>query len=488
MARETKQTGVELHGRSFRYRMRVMDDGDKFTAAYKRYPFIEKREADRQGLPASHPLRRENALANANAFALHDRHRRKTPQRDGGIQDAEGTLLEWLLRYQVEALDLRPYTPEQLPGLLTEIKEIIERKRKVKDATPTASDHERLPFAIVPRASADHDKSQIRSMVRLAKDHQEIDEMLRLPVQALGPQHFARLLGLWAAGKAKAKTKRRLLNTFSCTWKHHAEHYGMALAKPWTALTIVGDGTKGKARALTLDELARVRIELNRLAPTVRGAIEFLRGTGARRGEAASLRWEMIKWPTQGNTLPSVHFKRTKAARGAYKERFTFLDATVLAALAEMLTPAVAGEARVQIDPVTFDWRGFEWPKAGWVFPAPKEAGAPIPGQTIYQAFVRSIRNAGVKHASPHHLRHTKATQLSAHMPEGQAMELLGHDDARSFAIYRHLGEEAGYVVRDKDGALVSAEKLKSKADIVAAIKKLPKKDRAALFAELMGE
>jgi integrase len=487
MARETKQTGVELHGRSYRYRMRIMDEGDKRTAAYERYPFVEKREADKQGLAPSHPLRRENALANANAFALKDRHRRKTPQRDGGIQDAEGTLLEWLLRYQVEALDLRPYTPDQLPSLLTEIKEIIERKRRVKDITAEAAAHARLPFAIVPRASADHDKSQIRSMVRLARDHQDIDEMLRLPVQALGPQHFARLLGHWSDGKAKAKTKRRLLNTFSCTWKHHAEHYGMALARPWADLTIVGDGTKSKARALTLDELARVRIELGRLAPTVRGAIEFLRGTGARRGEAAKLRWEMIKWPADGNTLPSVHFERTKAARGAYKERFTYLDATVLAALAEMLTPAETVGERVAVDPVTFDWRSFEWPKAGWVFQAPREPSSPISGQTIYQAFVRSIRNAGVKHASPHHLRHTKATQLSANMPEGQAMELLGHDDARSFGIYRHLGEEAGYVVRDKDGVLISAEKLKSKADIVAAIKRLPKKDRAALFAELMG-
>ena len=84
-------------------------------------------------------------------------------------------------------------------------------------------------------------------------------------------------------------------------------------------------------------------------------------------------------------------------------------------------------------------------------------------------------------------LRHTKATVLTATVPQAMAQEMLGHEDAATFAIYRHLAEEAGYMVKDKTGKLVNAEELKSKDDIVAALKKLEVKDRAEILAQLLG-
>jgi hypothetical protein len=85
-------------------------------------------------------------------------------------------------------------------------------------------------------------------------------------------------------------------------------------------------------------------------------------------------------------------------------------------------------------------------------------------------------------------LRHTKATVLTATVPQAMAQELLGHEDAATFARYRHLAEEAGYMVRDRAGQLVNAENLKGVDSLSEAIKKLSKKDRAALMAKLVGD
>lgn len=484
MAGRLKNHGVELHGNSYRYRMRVMKEGDSRVAQYKRWPFVVGSEAKR--LPAHHPLQKENAFANALAFALEDRRQRKTPQRRGGAKDAEGTLLEWLIRYQVEALELRSYRPKNLQLHLDQINARIDRQGR-EELPPDLVASEALSIQIDARSEsgAEHDKSQIRSMVRLARDYVEIDDMLRTEVQALGVEHFHNLLAVWAGGKAKPKTKRRLITMLSSVWNHHDEFHSMELIKPWAKIKIRDDGSKPKARAIPKAQLAKIEAELVRLHPYVRGAIEFLRWTGARRAEAASLRWEKIMWPEAGE--PSAHFERTKAARGVYRARFVYLEEGCIAALARMVKPEDKDGEPIVYDLATFDWRKFDWPKAGWVFPAPREPGNQISGQTIYQAFVRCVEHAGVPHASPHMLRHTKATVLTATVPQAMAQEMLGHEDAATFAIYRHLAEEAGYMVKDKTGKLVNAEELKSKDDIVAALKKLEVKDRAEILAQLLG-
>lgn len=486
MAARLKNHGVELHGNSYRYRMRIMEKGGKRVATYKRWPFTTGPDAKK--LAKDHPLRKENAHANALAFALEDRQQRKTPQKRGGIKDAQGTLLEWLIRYQTEALELRRYRSKNLPLHLEQIEARIDRVGRAPlpvDPVP----NEGLTFQLQPRApeSVNHDMSQIRSMIRLGREHREIDDMLQTHVQAIGSEHIHHLLAVWSGGKAKPKTKRRLINTLSAAWNHHAEFYGMELDRPWAKVKILSDGSKPKARAIPKGELTKIEAEFVRLHPMVRGAIEFLRWTGARRGEAAKLRWEKILWPPVGSGAPSAHFERTKAARGTYRARFVYLEDGCILALARMLKPNDDEGNAITYDIATFDWRTFAWPKKGWVFPSPSNPKVQIAGQTIYQAFVRSVEHAGVPHASPHMLRHTKATVLTATVPQAMAQEMLGHEDAGTFAIYRHLAEEAGYMVRDRAGQLVGADELKSKDDLAAAIKKLPKKEQAALLADLLG-
>lgn len=508
MAREVRQPGVELHGKSFRFRMRVMEEvapgpGTQGKAAknsapkvmravsYQRWPFVEGREA--ASLDPDHPLRRANALAQANKFAIEYRHRRKSPMRLGGIEDAKGTLLEWLLRYQVEALDLRHFDPREVPRLVAEIEQKLARGKKhpgADEPEPVSALFPPLKFDIQPRASAKHDKGQIRTIVSMALREPDIAEMLRTQVRGLSSQQFQRLLALWSGGKAAAATKRRLISTFSCVWNHHAEFHNMPLAKPWDTIKIHGTGEKPKPRALTKTELAKADQEFGRLHPTVRGVIEFLRWTGARRGEAAKLTWDKLYWPTDEDAAPSAHFERTKAARGTYKARFTYLEDDCIVALARMVAstdPAAHPKAAKDAYWKKFDWRKFPWPTSGWVFPMPRDPSRHIPGQTIYQAFVRSVRHAGVDHASPHFLRHTKATVLTATVPQAMAQELLGHDDASTFAIYRHLAEEAGYMVRDKGGHLVNAETLRTRNDVLAAFNKLPKAEQGKILLSIMG-
>lgn len=484
MGRTSKNHGVELHGKSFRYRMRVSEQGSKRVASYKRWPFVEGAEAKK--LAKDHPLRKENAKANALAFALKDRQARKSPQWTNGAKDAEGTLLEWLIRFQVEALELRAYRAEDLSAHLERIALRLSGIR-VKDMPPDPVPNTPTRFQLQPRAekSVDHDLSQIRSLVRLAKGSVEINDILYKHIQSLGSGDIHSLLAAWGNGKAKPRTKRKLLSLFSAAYSHHAEFHSMKAHKPWTDIKVLGDGKKSKARALLNHEVEKIEAELGRLHPAVRGAIEFLRWTGARRGEAAKLVWENIMWNTGKNSAPSAHFKRTKAARGTYKARFVYLEDGCVCALARMVRPKDEEGNVIDYIPGEFDFTGFPWPKQGWVFPAPQTPSQPVSGDTIYQAFVRSVAHAGVAHASPHHLRHTKATVLTATVPQAMAQEMLGHEDASTFAIYRHLAEEAGFMVRDRQGRLVNAEELKSKEAIRDAFLKLTPDDQASLLVEL---
>lgn len=483
MPAPVKNHGVELHGKAYRYRMRIKDERGHRVTVYKTWSFIEGPEAKK--LEKGHPLRKENAYANALAFALRDRSDRKTPRWRDNRKDPKGSLLEWLVRYQTEALEQRRYLATDLQAHLDRIDAHLDRQRG-EELPEDPIPHRALHIQIEPRAagSVKHDKSQIRSMVRLGREHAEILAMLEAQVATISPDQIHHLLAVWSGGKARPRTKRRLINTLSAVWNHHSQFYGMKLEKPWEDIDILGDGTPPKARAIPKAELAAIEAEFGRLHPTVRAAIEFLRWTGARRSEAEKLRWEKIVWPEVGE--PAAHFQRTKAARGVYKARFVYLEEACLVALARMVRPSDKDGEPIDYDPATFDWRSFPWPKKGWVFPAPTDPQKPIHGQTIYQAFVRSVRHAGVPHASPHHLRHTKATVLTATVPQAMAQEMLGHEDAGSFAIYRHMAEEAGYMVRDKAGQLVSADELKTENDILEALKKLPLANRASLISKLI--
>jgi integrase len=460
MAREVRQPGVYERGSHFFVRIRQRVDGKIEDVARCRYPFVSGREA--VPLKLDHPLRRENALALANAYALHEHHRLKTPQREGGGREAQGTLIEWLLRYQEEALNLCAYIDEN--GLLRNL---------------------------VPRASADHDMGQIRTLQTMAVADKRLLSMLRRQVSELDKDDFLYLLSRWHGGKAMTSTQRRLLTTFSSAWGHHADCHSMTLEKPWKGIKLQrGAARPIEERVLTESQLQKIEEEIKRLQPCTRAAIRFIRWTGARRAEAARLRWEDIRWPSLKGALPSAHFKRTKAARGAYKERITFIEFGAVEALYSMALGREMPEVQRTRMLKEHDYSGakHDFPSEGWVFPASKDSSQPIRGDVIYTGFVRCLTHAGVAKAGPHILRHTRATALSARsdLSQGQAMEQLGHTDAKTFEIYRHMAEATGRLLRGVDGNLVNADDLRNEQAIIGAIQSLPLKRRHAIAAALM--
>lgn len=88
-----------------------------------------------------------------------------------------------------------------------------------------------------------------------------------------------------------------------------------------------------------------------------------------------------------------------------------------------------------------------------WLFPAASRghtvplhhpAVRPIPGRNLQSAFVRAVRQAGVrKRAHVHTLRHSYATHLlEAGVTLQLIQEYLGHKSARTTTIYTHLTRE----------------------------------------------
>lgn len=473
----------------FRYREPYYEQGvKKFRIHSETFEFRPEAECQANKWPKNHDMWPANALADANA-ASRRFHQERT--RDASNAKArpvvQGSLREWLERYRDEGLLGHAYNkPDQPP-----------------------------PFQFEPRSQKgrDHDVGQINTLLRMggfkvrgddvaALDSRrralmeknrptfstEVQGVLETEVAKLAKTHFKTILDRWSGGKAKASTKRRLRSNLRSCMEFHDTSYRMPTSTDWMAVTIVGDGQKPAARALNQDEWSQINQSLNSRAlhPSVLGCITFMRWTGCRRGEACNLRWENITWPkaNQMDAVPVAQFDRTKAKRGHYKDRRVPVNEQALEGLriAAGLPP---GDTR--------------WPKTGWVFVRPipskgKKAGDEhVAGTTIYQAFARTFGKKGlssphlvanIKPAAPHHMRHTRATELSVGMGAQQMMELFGWDDPDMVQHYRHEAENMGLLVRDADNVLRPAAQMENEQAVLDFVAKLPAAKQERLFAQ----
>lgn len=497
--KQVLETGVERRASHYRFRYRepYYDQGvKKFKVHSETFEFRPEAECRANGWPKNHDLWPDNARADANAASrrFHDERR-----RDAGNAKArpvvQGTLREWLERYRDEGLKGHAYG---LPG-------------------------RPAPFELEPRAQAGrlHDIGQINTLLRMGgftvdgDDEVQADPrrrataqknrptvspavgtILNTDIQALGQPHFRTILGLWSNGTAKPATKRRLRTTLRMCFQFHADYYDMKAPMDWLAGEIKGTGEKGKARALTRDEWDKVdkALTASHMHPSVEAALRFIRWTGCRRAEAFRLRWEQVHWPTAGlrNMPTTVEFQRTKAARGTYKDRTIAIPDQAVDAL--RLAAGIGPKSQ-------------DWPMKGWVFPQPKPgqdrlAGQdPVAGQTVYTAFKRlfvapgakppanvALVAMGVAPASPHILRHTRATEMSVIMPATQLMEYFGWDDPETIKIYVKLAEEMGLLVRDADNLLRPAAQLQSEQNVRDYGNGLSIKQQEALVAKMAAD
>ncbi|KAF1685867.1 hypothetical protein B1992_10355 [Pseudoxanthomonas broegbernensis] len=311
---------------------------------------------------------------------------------------------------------------------------------------------------------------------------------------------------------AAAGTKRRILALLGCVWNHATLYWGMKKERPWQGYEIKST-SKPMTRALTRAEYEAVENAMSLLDTATWAGIQFLRWSGARKGEIAKLRWEHFTWPTAENGLkyPQVVFVGTKTPkRGAYRERTIQVLPIVEPILRRLYDPWY------DLDQTPKEFQGKPWryyvakekklkgkkrpklepppPTEGIVFPAPTNPSKPISGSTLYQAFVRAVKRAEVPHARLHDLRHTRTTEISAILPQGQAMEITGHSDVRTFARYTHLDPSTGARLEAADKDATTQRKSstgKAKAapkgakELAALVKSMSKADRTALLTTL---
>jgi integrase len=471
--------GVELRAHSYRF-----SDRTGGRRHYVNYPFLPESSCRKANLPLNDPRWPANALADANEYS-------RTYHRDANLpriqerQPIAGTLRAWLERYRDEALIGHRYGDPQLPAPFA--REVSSEAGRKHDIGQINTLLRMGGFTIA--GEAEHRAKNPRAAKMLDRHRPafspEVRNVLDTEIVSLGKSHFRVILDRWSAGKAAAPTKRRLRTTLSQSFEYHASNYDMNPGTEWLRIPIVGDGSEPKARALTEAEWTAIknRLDTMNLHPSVRAAILFIRWTGVRRGEACSLRWEHISWPASRNAVPVALLKRTKAKRGTYKERHVPIPPNAQDALRALIN----GE----------DKKTPIWPKSGWVFPSPSKKGEHVPGQTIWQAFVRvfgaqqrkgaATKPSGiaVKRAAPHHLRHTRATELSVTMGEQQMMELFGWSDSEMLGRYRHIAENMGLLVRDADNRLRSTAELKRTDDVMEFFQNLSKTDRESLMTSM---
>jgi integrase len=94
-------------------------------------------------------------------------------------------------------------------------------------------------------------------------------------------------------------------------------------------------------------------------------------------------------------------------------------------------------------------------PGVEYVFRAIKEPTAPLPYNTVEKAFVRIVRQAGVKRCTLHTLRHWFATMTANSVSNARVgMALTGHKTVATYMGYVHSHKEQARVLADQLAAL----------------------------------
>jgi integrase/recombinase XerD len=170
-------------------------------------------------------------------------------------------------------------------------------------------------------------------------------------------------------------------------------------------------------KTLTRDEVERLKSMPNVECPTGlrdRAMIELMHRAGIRVGETCKLHLRDVRWKDH-----ELHI-RPEVGKGG-KEAIQPLDDKTLAWL-ERWKPTRRRYA------------------AGtpWLFVTLR--GTPMNRSDVWDMVARRARRAGIKHTSPHMLRHTFATEL---LREGfdlrQVQELCRHSDVRTTVAYTHV-------------------------------------------------
>ncbi len=430
-------------------------------------------------------MRRSVALQEAITFASKERGNLHYYGKPSDETLSEQTLRTWIRNWIREVLDREDVKGNPLPH--PQSKEAIGNHLAV------------LPI----RKAAKSDKSLLVNLMLMADENASINRSKSIMDKRVidlrkhdfnGPNGLINLLTgrrlrdkdgnlLDTKPPASAETKRRMLATLGSIWNHASEHWGMSIDRPWKDIIIRSQEVKPEVRILTAKEFVLVEEALEKTDDNTKAAIAFVRWTAARKGEMTKLRWETIQWPTNPKDFPTITFEGTKTPRqGAYKERTIHLMPGAVEAL-RMVNPNTDGT----------------WPKSGIVFKSPTDSSKPISGYTVYQALIRAVKRAGLKHAHIHSLRHSRTTEISAVLSTAQGMEITGHTEERTYMRYKHLESSVAESLLEADTKRI--EKAKSNQQntpsmvnngevvqtlLLEAFKELTAEQRLALIQKLV--
>jgi integrase len=181
----------------------------------------------------------------------------------------------------------------------------------------------------------------------------------------------------------------------------------------------------GEPRALSQEELAKVRQVVADLALPHRALLTLLVETGLRQAEAVGLRVRDVDLSTAGHEGIVVHGK-------GGRERFVPLPAGFESR--RLLRRLVAGKAQ---DAFLFS----------------KDGDRPWATSTVRKLWGRVCRKAGIADRGVHALRHTAATRMIEQVGDLVLVQrLLGHASIQTTARYVARGDEALRRAMDRAG------------------------------------
>lgn len=185
------------------------------------------------------------------------------------------------------------------------------------------------------------------------------------------------------------------------------------------------------------------------LGPVLRVLILTAAMSGLRQGELLGLRWRDIDWEAGRIRVRSSYVRGEHSSVGksdlSTRRSVPVTDRLASALRAWSLRTAYCGDGEL-------------------VFAHP-QTGHPLDRSKVTRRFKAACRQAGVREARFHDLRHVFATTLAAAgVPLRTIQEFLGHADAKTTQIYAHYARSEHEVRMVNEAFAVHASDMRSRA------------------------
>lgn len=233
-----------------------------------------------------------------------------------------------------------------------------------------------------------------------------------LNLKLLQPVTFQAILNKLADRYAK-DTIRHIKSLFHMMYEAAIEN-GLCEENPITAVKLPQNASTKIVKALTKEEQEKFETALGKLEAIDEYIIRFFLLTGLRRAELINLQWS--DWDRSEN---AIHVKKSKTDAGVRKIPLMPETSAILFMLYKRKRKS-----------------------SPYVFAID---GEPVKESHLRHICRRTAKLAGIRHVSPHMLRHTFATRL---LERGASVKgvskLLGHKD-EAFTMKRYMSPDQDY-------------------------------------------